>query len=389
MAHPSATVYNNLFNDDVRPVLPVNGKLPELAPRHYFNRVGRLKAFRDEGQAFLCGKYLKALTAQSNGSRDVDSERYCERYGLEVTNAMSEGAGSTGGYVLPAPVSSTLIEVREMVGVARKVCDVQPMTADTLTIPKRAGGLVVYSPGEAEAITDSDKTFAQIELICKKRAVASYISQELSDDALINIADNVFAEMAYALAAQEDNELINGTGAATTYFGVRGLLNRIGTAGVSQAATGHDTWPELDIADFAACVAKLPDRYHQYHPSWICSASFYMATMARIAFSAGGVSMAEVMSASPTARSFMGFPVHFTSQMPTTTAAATNCALFGAFDQAAVLGDRGGIQLARSNDYRFLNDQITLRGTSRYDIVIHEPGNTSVAGAYVALKTAA
>jgi HK97 family phage major capsid protein len=347
-----------------------------------------LKAFNSPQVAYDCGQWLKAKIARIQGFVDKNAENYCESRGLFVTNAMGEGTGAAGGYVTPAPVSASIIAVRDMVGVARKVCDVVPMNSDTQTIPKRSAGLTVYAPGEGNAITDSDATFAQVEVIAKKRAVASYISRELNDDSLISIVDYVFTEMGYALANQEDNELINGTGAATTYFGVTGLLSSIGTAGVSTAATGHDTWPELDIADFAATVSKLPDRFHQYNPVWICSASFYYATMARIAFSAGGVSMSEVLAATPTQRSFMGYPVHLSAQMPVSTAAATKCCLFGSFNQGVVLGDRGGIQVDRSDDYRFLNDQITLKGTSRYDIRVHQPGTASAAGAYVALATA-
>ena len=92
---------------------------------------------------------------------------------------------------MPAPLSSTIIEIREQVGVARQVCNIQPTSGDTLSIPKRDGGLTVYAPGEGNAITDSDKSWSEVALYIKKRAVASYISQELSEDALINIVDNV------------------------------------------------------------------------------------------------------------------------------------------------------------------------------------------------------
>jgi HK97 family phage major capsid protein len=309
--------------------------------------------------------------------------------GFEITNLGSESSGPAGGYLVPAPLANVLIEVRERVGVARQVCRVLPTSGDTLSVPKRASGLTVYAPGEGNAITDSDKSWDQIELILKKRAVASYISQELSDDALLSITDNIVSEMAYALALQEDNELINGTGAGATYFGVRGLLNRLGAGGTNTAPTGDSSWSLLDMDDFSSTVATLPDRYHVYGPSWICSHAFYNATMARIAFSAGGVSMAEVLSSTPGIRSFMGYPVFLTSQMPTATAVSQVCALFGAFSQAVILADRGGIRIARSDAFKFLDDKITLKATSRYDIQVHDPGDASNAGAYVGLKTSA
>ena len=109
-----------------------------------------------------------------------------------------------------------------------------PMTADSLTIAKRTGGLTVYVVPEGAAITPSDTSWGAISVAAKKRACLSYLSQELSDDALINIVDNIVLEMGHALADQEDNELINGN-ASSTYGGINGLLNAIGSAGVNTA----------------------------------------------------------------------------------------------------------------------------------------------------------
>ncbi len=77
----------------------------------------------------------------------------------------------------------------------------------------------------------------------------------------------------------------------------------------------------------------------------------------------------------------MGYPVYLTAQMPTATAAATVCALFGSFSKAVVLGDRAGIRVARSDDYKFLDDKITLKASSRYDFNVYDPGDSTDAGA--------
>lgn len=351
-------------------------------------RQAKLKAFKNERDAFDAGMWIRAVAGRERNRTDLKAEQHCQRRGLELSNTMSENTGATGGYALPTVVSSTIIDVRENTGVARQICDIQPMTSDTLTIPKRAGGLTVYAPGEATAITTSDKTLSQVELITKKRAVATYISQELVDDALINIVDNVISEMGYALALQEDNELINGTGAATTYFGVRGLLNRIGSGGVSTAATGHDTWPELDIADVTACIGLLPERYAVGGPSWVCSSNFFHGVMARLMVAGGGNAVSDLSAGAANVRTFLGYPVYLTAQMPTATAAATVCALFGSFNMGVILGDRTGIRFGRDDSTGFLSDLTTLKATVRYDINVHQPGTASAAGAYVALKTA-
>lgn len=379
---------SDLNNERPNRVLPVNGKKADEArePSRIYHRMAKLKAFKDERTAFDSGMWVRAMIAKAYNRDDQVATAHVHRLGWQVTNVGVEGTGTLGGYTVPSPLAQTIIDVRERVGVARQVLKVMPMTSDTLSIARRDGGLTVYYVGEAAAITLSDKLWGQVELIAKKRAVAHQISQELQDDALISIVDDAMNEMAYALAAKEDAECINGDGSGT-YGGVTGLLSAIGSAGVSQAATGHDTWPELDIADFAAAMGKLPDKYSR-DPVWVVSANFYWSTMSRIGFTASGNNVDNILSGGGQP-SFLGRPVLFTDQMPKTTAAATICALFGSFDMGAILGERTGIQIGRSDEYAFLNDVTTVKATTRYDIQIHAPGDATNAGAYIALKTAA
>lgn len=367
-------------------VLPVNGK--ETGQRYGTpNRLGRLRAFADEQAAYDAGMWLRAMTAREfHNTIDTRAESYLESIGLQVTTVSKEGSGPGGGFLVPAPLSNTLIQVLEKVGVSRQICRILPAPSNTLAVPKRAGGLTVYYPEEAQTITDSTKNWSQVGLTLQKRAVATLMSMELVEDAIISVADDAVAEMGYALALQEDNELINGDG-TSSYGGVQGLLSAIGSAGVSTAASGHTTWASLDIADMTAFIGKLPDRYFTYGASFVCSYSFFNQVMARIAFQAGGVQAAEIFSGQPNVRSFLGYPVYLTSRMPTTTATGTVCCLFGAFNQAAILATRGDVRMARSDQVKFLEDQVALKTLNRYDFAIHDAGTSSAAGAYVALKT--
>ena len=370
-------------------VLPINGCEPgtSIATTTVHRRMGKLRAFKDDSIAYQSGMWLRAVTSKLYNRDDVQALTFCHNNETwRLTNSAGESTGAGGGYTVPAPLANTIIDYRERVGVSRRICRIIPMTADTLSIAKRSGGLTVYYPNEASLITASDKTWGQIELIAKKRAVAHQISSELVDDALIAIVDDAVSEMAHALALKEDDELINGSG-TSTYGGVTGLLSSIGSAGVATAATNHDTWPELDIADFVACVGKLPDKFNM-EPSWLCSSNFFYTAMLSVLGSAGGNTVMTLQEGAGNAR-FLGYPVNFSDRMPTATAAATVAALFGSFPMAVTLGDRMGVNIARSDDYAFLNDMTTIRATARYDIKVHEPGTSSAAGAYVALKTAA
>jgi HK97 family phage major capsid protein len=368
-------------------VLPTNGKLPGEEITNYANvrvRPAKLKCFANERLAYDSGMWLRSITSKLYGRQDAAADAHCQRHGLDISNSAYEGSGVAGGYLVPAPLSQSIIETRERVGIARQVCQIQQMTADTLTIPKRSGGLTVYYPNELQTITDSDKSWGLISLTAKKRAVASKISQELVDDALISIVDNVVQEQAYALALREDQELCNGDG-TSTYGGVTGLRSAIGTAGVYTCDANENLWSEIDLEDVIATMVKLPDRFNR-DPIWICSSNFYWAVFARLAAAAAGNNIGS-LEGGPTGRRFLGVPVLTTSAMPTADADSTIHALYGQFDMAAILGDRTGIRIGRDDSTGFLADYTTLKATSRYDLFVHEPGDSSNAGAYVGLKT--
>lgn len=377
-----------LAGGQINPVLPVNG-VPvgdEKPTARIYQRNARLKAFKSEETAYNAGMWMRALVARLYNSTDKYAEAHVKRLGWPVSAAQTEGSGSAGGFTVPAPLSQTIIDVRETVGVARRTARIVPMTADTLDMPRRDSGLTVFYPAEAASITASDKVWSQINFVARKRAVANQISQELVDDSLISIVDDAVNEMAYALADREDAEYINGDG-TSTFGSVSGLLDAIGAAGIYTAPTGRSTWADLVMEDFTSTMGLLPDKYGRM-PAWICSRNFFYTVMYRLEAAAGGNTFQTIREGG-NAGTFLGFPVFFTDKMPKSTAVSTISALFGTFEQAAIIADRQGIAMGRSDEFQFLNDLVTLKATSRYDIKVHAPGDGSNAGAYVALKTAA
>ena len=354
-------------------------------------RVATPKNFRGKNadhNAFNAGMFILALQARYRNSRDEKAEKHIQKIGWDIKAAATEGTATAGGYLVPDPLARSIIDIREEVGVARRIAKVWPMSSDTDSVPKRTGGLTVYAPGEGNTITTSDKTWGRVNLVATKLAVAHQISNELSEDAIINVADDAVGEMAYALADSEDDMLINGDG-TSTYFMKTGLLSAIGSAGVVDATAGNDTWPEISATDVANWIGKLPSKYRRKGQlSIICSTNFYHTALLRLMIAAGGNTMQMLQSGLASDASFLGYPVYFTDKMPTATAASTVSALFGNFNMAAILGERGRIQMGRSEEYAFLDDVTTLKATQRVDINVHEPGTSSAAGGYVALKTA-
>lgn len=193
--------------------------------------------------------------------RDLVAERHClNELGLDVRATATEANPAAGGYTVASPLADGVIEIRSQIGLSRRVCNVVPMTENTLSIPKVTGELTVYYPGEVVAITPSDLTLGSLFLEVKKRAVLQYATRELYDDALINFADLFLRGSAYSLAAKEDRELVLGDG-TSTFNNEVGLIASLGAGGLVSAAAAHDTFAELDLADWTSAMARLPERF--------------------------------------------------------------------------------------------------------------------------------
>lgn len=357
-----------------------------------FSRVSRVKNFKGtvagksaDERAYRFGKWFKGTIVG-----DTASQKWCTDNGIQ-TKALSEGTNYLGGYLVPPEFSTDIIDLREQYGVARQVARVVAMSSDTLTIPRRVGGLTAYFVGEASAITASDKAWDQINLVAKKLAALTLWSSELAEDAMINIGDDLAGEIAYAFSQKEDECYFNGDG-TSTYGGIVGIRQRLrdvdGTIGNIkglQVASGN-AYSEIILADFHNAMARLP-LYARGGARWIASAAFFDTVMHKLQVAAGGNTVANIADGG--VPRFLGYPVTLSQVMPTTEANSQICALLGNFQQGTTFGDRRLLSLALSSEYKFAEDQLAIRGTQRFDINVHDVGNTTTAGPIVGLITAA
>jgi HK97 family phage major capsid protein len=353
-------------------------------PSH-LSRYGKLKAFRGQNaelDAYKSGMILRAAL----NPHDYRALRWCEKNGIEV-RAMSEGTNTAGGALVANEMSQAIIDLRETYGIFRQNCKVVPMASDTMDIPRRTGGLTAAFVGEATAPTASDKSFDQIKLVAKKLATLTYLSEELNDDAIINLADDLAQECAYAFALKEDQCGFTGTG-TSTYGGINGLTNILTTAsglkGAVAAASGHDTFGEIDATDLANCIGTLP-QYAAMDAGFFCSKTCFDVVFSRLAINAGGNTIQTIAGA--VQRSYLGYPIYISQVLPTSTGTINGTAMlfFGSLRLAAKLGERRGIQVRRSDEIKFVEGQIAIKATERVDINVHDFGDTTTAGPIVGL----
>jgi HK97 family phage major capsid protein len=364
-------------------IQPTNGTHPDDSPRIEFTRYSKLKAFKDDFSAYKSGQWIRA-----NVYGNSSAARWCRENGMDVeTRAHSENVNTLGGAVVPNEFSQTIIDLREEYGVFRQNARVVPMSRDTMTMARRTGGLTAYWSAENTAITESTKAWNNVNLVAKKLGVYALIPSELNEDAIINMADDLAREAAWAFAKKEDETGFIGDGTAT-YNGVLGLTKALESnaslIGNYAAASTHDTFAEVDAADLTGLMGILP-QYAMPNAKFYCSQLCYSTVFQRLALTAGGNTIQSISGAYQP--SFMGYPIVVSQVLPSSasTINGTTMLLFGDLSAAATMGDRREFTFAQSSDYKFAEDQIAVKATERIDINVHDFGDTSVAGPIVAL----
>jgi len=364
-----------------KPVPSPNGDTPKTfaRPRH-----SGLKAYKGDGadeRAFRVGQWIKASFYDSEAARN-----WCRENGVLITRAASEGVNSAGGFLVPEEMQASIIDLREQFGVFRREAQIVPMGSDTLNWPRRTGGVTAYFIGENTAPTESQASWDNVNLVAKKLAALTRMSTELSDDAIVNVADWLTNEIAYAFSSKEDDCGFNGDG-TSTYGGIRGVTTLIldGThnAGKVAAVSPHNTFEEIDAVDITKLMGTLP-AYALAGAKFYTSQYGFAATFERLVAAGGGNSIATL--GGEIQYRYLGFPVVISQKMVGSgDQNAKVMVMFGNLRLAAAMGERRVVTIKRSDDRYFDTDQIGLMGTERIDINVHDLGDNTNAGPVVGL----
>lgn len=370
------------------PAFPANVRVIHPTLRAFTGNGNREQALKD---AYDCGLWFKAM-AFRHGRRHEEGEQarneLIARRGESWLATQNEHTGTDGGYLVPPQFENAVLVFREQVGALRKLARVVPMSSDTWTGLKQTAGTAVYYPGEEGAITASDANFSRYTLTAKKRAILAYVSSELRADAAVSIMDLLAQDMAHQFALKEDQEGIVGDG-TSTYGGVQGIRPAIiaATASIYTPTSDEDAWSEVTAGTLLAGMSLVADKYRAPGQlKWLISQPAKWQIFDRLALAQGGAAAADVVGGINGGTMF-GYPVVVSDRMPTAEAVSQVFAIFGNFMDAVTLGERAGISVALSEHYAFNTDQIAVRATTRYDIHVHEEGDTSTAGAICGVAT--
>ena len=371
---------------------------------------GKAKHMKSAEMAHDFGRWITA--AALGPERGRRATEYCRSKGLSllfgdfknadsdefVTKAItgqSEAVNADGGFLVPHEFDPEIIWLRERYGVFRNNARIVTMTRETKSVNRKTGSHTAYHVGEGATNTVSKMTLDQLMLVAKKARIDGALTDELSEDAAVNLGDETMKDIIERFAYLEDLDGFTGDG-TSTYGGIVGLSNaflNLGTvsnsAGISDL-TGT-AWESITAAQLAQWMSKLPE-YAETNAKFYCSKPFYHTVFERLMASGGGNSMVD-LSTGLTMRQYLGYPVVISQAMPRTTTADTPECYFGDLSAAAFFGDRRGLTFRTSADTEtaWTTDQTVYKASERFDINIHDIGNNNataalrVAGPLIAL----
>ena len=280
----------------------------------------------------------------------------------EFMAAQSEGTDAKGGYTVPTPLASELINLVEDYGVARNACRRVVMGALTWSVPKLVGHSTIYYPSEAGSITESDLTFDQISLTAKKMAGLVKMSTEISEDSVISLTDTIVRDLAWGFAKAEDENLF--TGGSILSGGIEGDSSVADNAVANVAA--------ITLADLTAVTIAAGQERGLNH-KWYMNATLFNGQVRDLLNAAGGNTNVNLQGG--VAPSLLGYPVEFVSAMPGASASSSGdlLAVFGDLSVSHYFGDRRALNFNVLNELFAVTDQVGIICTQRIDIASVNP----------------
>ena len=357
-----------------------------LAKTRTYVGVGRLFGIDDQEVAYRAGMWCKAVL-----SGDAGAARWCVENGVTLrqgalngglfegsdadVRAIGSSTFSSGGWLIPQEMSAAMIVNREMYGVARRICRMWPMTTATLQIPRWRSGTTAYFVPEGTEGTAGDPGGDQITLSLKDCMATTRVGKSTMMDAAISLADFVTSEQSRARAVKEDAILIIGDG-TSTYGGMTGIKTLLDDSNYSvgkvAAASGHDTFPEIDASDVAKLMGQLPV-YARAGARFVSSGVFEANVFGRLKLSAGG-NTNQTLQGRVLEADYGGFPITVAHDMPSgagTTYNGASILLFGNFELGVAFGHSEQMIMTIDPYSRAKWNQTEITSVERIDIVAH------------------
>lgn len=274
--------------------------------------------------------------------------------------ALSEGTDSAGGFLVPEQFAAGIEQAALETAIVRPRARKMPMTGDTLNYPTVKdsthassvhGGVIAYWTEEAGTKTPTQPTFGRVKLIAKKLTGFTYASDELLADSAIALEAMLIKMFGDAMTWYEEEAYWqgNGVGQPLGIFNSGALVTPV-RAVVNQVA----------LADLGNIMARFEGDLGASSVVWVATKGVLPFLM-----SLGSTYITWSQIANEKIKgSLFGIPLAFSEHV----AALGSVGDIGLYNlDQYLIGDRQGLKIDRSIEYRFSTDETTWRFVKRVD----------------------
>jgi HK97 family phage major capsid protein len=271
-----------------------------------------------------------------------------------ITNVLSEGIDSEGGYLVPEEYDTRLIECLEEENIFRK------LGTTITTNGERKINIAATKPAaawidEGETLTFGEATFSQINLDAHKLHVAVKVTEELLYDNAFGLEQYILRQFSKALANAEEDAFLNGTGTGQPL----GLLATDGGAEI-----GVITKSATDItADELIDLVYSLKRPYRKNASFLCNDQT-LAALRKLTDKNGRYLWQDSIQEGEPGR-ILGYKVYTSPYFPVITAGVPAVA-FGDFSYYNI-GDRGTRSFAELKELYAGNGMVGFVAKERVD----------------------
>jgi HK97 family phage major capsid protein len=295
-------------------------------------------------------------------------------YATSKASGLSEGVNPDGGFTVPVEFRNTLMQTALEASIILQRTTKIPMGTNSIEIPiikstshatSVFGGIIVYRPAEAAAITASKPQFGRIRLTLHKLAALAYSTTELLEDSPISmepLLGNLFGQ---ALGFQIDEDIINGTGVGQSL----GVMNA--PCLVTVAKESGQAAKTIETQNILKMWSRMMSMYMR-NAIWLANNDcFPQLASLSLAVGTGGSSVGLLQTVTngvtgAPLQTLLGKPLALTEHCQTIgTPGDLICADFGQYLVGQKAG--GGVSTATSIHLKFVEDEVAFRFTTRLD----------------------
>jgi HK97 family phage major capsid protein len=293
-----------------------------------------------------------------------------------VAKALSASEAVAGGLLIDSNFSTSLIELLRPASVFRRMNPVVvPMENGTLTMPGIATGATGQYIGENTNIPNTEQTFRHVNMVWKKLAALTPVSNDLLRFQSIQADQIVRDDLVAAIAQRSDLAFIRDDGNVNTPKGLRyqapaaNVIAANATVNLANVTT-----------DLGKIVLKLMEaNVRMLRPGWLMAPRTFVY-LATVRDANGNFAYRDELNAGR----LWGFPFGVTTQIPVNLGGGTNESELYFCDFADVmLGEASTLIVDASTEAAYHNgsavvasfslDQTVIRALVHHDLGIRHP----------------